>query len=133
MRPCILARYSSVMRGFQQTGYKGDLEPRGEGMPRVGHSDGNRETNGRKHQRSRPHCRAMDAADGDPFEDQEHNEENAESSDRSSRGREPDTVPRETAECGGDEPHGCIQDEALMCVRPAAGSPRGVDDDGESG
>jgi len=101
-------------------------------VPDGSHTDGNGEGDGREDQWRGPHGGAVDAADRDEFVNNQHEKQDAEASDGPSGGRKSDASPGKAAEGGSDEIHGGNQDEALVRVWSASGTPGGIDNDGEA-
>jgi hypothetical protein len=112
---------------------EGPIEQCCEGMPGGGHSNRHGESYGRENQRRCPHGRAVNAADRDDFVNDENEEPDAESGDRSSGGRQSEAGPGKAAESCANECHCGDQNETLVRIGPAPGPPRKVDDDGEAG
>src|SRR5205085_7317715 len=106
-------------------------EPGGEGVPGVGHSDGDGECDAREHERGGRHGGAMDAPQSDELKREENEEDDSDAGHGSGGGRKADAIPGESAEGGADEARGSDEDEALVCVWPAARTPGSEDDDAE--
>lgn len=107
-------------------------EQRGERVPGGSHPDGDGQGDGKEDNRRGPHGGAVDAMEGDEFVNDENEKQDAEAGDGSRSGRQSDAVPGKPAEGRGDKTRSGDQDEPLVCVGPAPGAPRSVDDDGEA-
>jgi hypothetical protein len=110
----------------------GSVEQRSEGLPGGRHSNRNREGDRSEHQWRGPHGGAVYAADGDKFVNDQHEEQDADSSDGSSGRRQSDAGPGKAAESGGNQTRSSDQNKTLVRVGSAPCTPCCVDDNGEA-
>jgi hypothetical protein len=97
-------------------------------VPSLGQAYGHGEGNGREDKRRSPHGGAVDATGDYQFVENKQEEQDADAGGRSGCRWETDPVPRKAAERCPREFYGRYQDEPLMRVWSASGTPRGVDD-----